>query len=100
MRGVRFGGAGLGSLKSSETVVAGEKRSTVPDYYMERGPMGSNNSEFVRVVEPYRHGIRMGSNYLYLDLHVTTTPPDEALEGIDPWAGGLAPEELDPDPGA
>ena len=54
------GGMGLGHLKSSETVVAGEKRTTVPDYYMERGPLGSNNSEFVRVVEPYRHGLRFG----------------------------------------
>lgn len=100
VRGVRFGGAGLGGLKSPETVVAGEKRTTVPDYYMERGPFGSDNSEFNRVVEPYRHGMKLGSNYLYLDLHVSTTPPDKALEGIDPWAGGLAPEELDPEPDA
>jgi prepilin-type N-terminal cleavage/methylation domain-containing protein/prepilin-type processing-associated H-X9-DG protein len=100
VKGVRFGGMGLGALKSPETVVAGEKRTTVPDYYMERGPAGSDNSEFNRVVEPFRHGVRLGSNYLYLDLHVSTTPPDEALEGIDPWAGGLPPGELDPDPGA
>ena len=71
--------------------VAGEKYSDERDYYMQ-------HADFGRVVDPYRHGTHLRSNYLYLDLHVSTTPPDEALEGIDPWAGGLPPEELDPDP--
>ena len=42
-------------------------------------------SEFNRVVEQYRHGVRLGSNYLYHDGHVGTLLPREALTGIDPW---------------
>src|SRR2546429_208766 len=42
-------------------------------------------TEFNRVVEQYRHGVRLGSNYLYHDGHVGTLLPREALTGIDPW---------------
>jgi prepilin-type processing-associated H-X9-DG protein len=73
-----------GRLTTSEIVVMGEKVSSEVDYYMAAG-------DFDRIVEPYRHGPRLGSNYLYLDGHVTIVPPNEALPGIDPWAGGLAP---------
>ena len=45
----------------------------------------SNVSEFDRVVEKYRHGVRLGSNYLYHDGHVDTKLPREALTGIDLW---------------
>ena len=75
---VRYSTTRVGGLTSSEIVVMGEKFSTVADYYMERG-------DFFRVVDPYRHGVHYGSNYLYLDMHVSTTPPDEARSGTDPW---------------
>jgi prepilin-type N-terminal cleavage/methylation domain-containing protein len=75
---VRYSATHVGGLTSSEIVVMGEKVSTVEDYYMERG-------DFFRVVDPYRHGAAYGSNYLYLDMHVSTTPPDEARSGVDPW---------------
>lgn len=75
---VRYSTTHVGGLTSSEIVVMGEKFSTVADYYMEQG-------DFNRVVDPYRHGVHYGSNYLYLDLHVSTTPPDEARAGTDPW---------------
>jgi prepilin-type N-terminal cleavage/methylation domain-containing protein len=75
---VRYSVTHVGGLTSSEIVVMGEKASTVEDYYMERG-------DFFRVVDPYRHGAAYGSNYLYLDMHVSTTPPDEARSGVDPW---------------
>ena len=65
----------------SEVVLMGEKRTTEPDYYMEADP----DSEFDRVVEPYRHGIRLGSNYLYLDLHVDTVPPKAIKDAMDAW---------------
>jgi prepilin-type N-terminal cleavage/methylation domain-containing protein len=65
----------------SEVVLMGEKRSSEPDYYMEADP----DSEFDRVVEPYRHGIRLGSNYLYLDLHVDTVPPKAIKDSMDAW---------------
>ncbi|MDB5333042.1 MAG: hypothetical protein JWP03_4193 [Phycisphaerales bacterium] len=60
----------------------GEKVSTSDDYYMENtGP----SSDFDSIVEPYRHGINLGSNYLYLDTHVSAQPP-VAVDGLlDPW---------------
>ena len=73
-----------GELTSSEIIVAGEKVSTKSDYYMEQ-------KEFYQVVEPYRHGKAYGSNYLYLDMHVSTTPPADALAGTDPWDPPLPP---------
>jgi prepilin-type processing-associated H-X9-DG protein len=70
----------------AQVVLMGEKHTTVTDYYMEYG-------DFPRVVEPYRHGQFLGSNYLMLDLHVETELPNAALLGLDPWdfAAGLTP---------
>ena len=75
---IRFGSKNFGGLTNSEVVVAGEKRTTIRDYYMEL-------NDFDRVVEPYRHGVANGSNYLKFDGHVETTLPREALTGLDPW---------------
>lgn len=72
----------FGGLTAPEVIVAGEKVTNEPDYYMEKGV---NNSEFDRVAEKFRHGARLGSNYLYFDGHVDTRLPNEALTGIDPW---------------
>jgi type II secretory pathway pseudopilin PulG len=69
---------GLGGVYNTQVVVMGEKVTDQPDYYMEI-------DDFQRVVEPYRHGISYGSNYLYLDMHVSTDPPNEAEAGTDPW---------------
>jgi prepilin-type N-terminal cleavage/methylation domain-containing protein len=75
---IRYGSKNFGGLTSSEVVVAGEKVTTERDYYMER-------SDFGRVVEKYRHGVKGGSNYLHHDGHVDTKLPREALTGLDPW---------------
>ena len=97
-RGVRFGRSRVGQLDSTQVVVMGEKVSSQGDYYMSRGN-GFEPSEFFRVVEPYRHGAKLGSNYLYLDMHVSTTPPNEAIQGIDPWDAGLGnPQPPQPGP--
>ena len=66
---------------TSEVVIMGEKRTTTGDYYMERGDFDPPKE----IVEKYRHGIRLGSNYLYLDMHVDTVPPKEAQDALDPW---------------
>jgi len=65
----------------SEVVLMGEKRNDQPDYYMEADP----DSEFDRVVEPYKHGLKLGSNYLYLDSHVDTVAPKVILDSLDSW---------------
>jgi prepilin-type N-terminal cleavage/methylation domain-containing protein/prepilin-type processing-associated H-X9-DG protein len=68
---------------SSEVIIMGEKRTSEPDYYMEINK--NNDTEFDRVVEPYRHGIKLGSNYLYLDGHVDVTPPQAVKDALDTW---------------
>ena len=78
-----WGTQGLGGLYNSQVVIMGEKVSDQQDYYMEM-------EDFNRVVEPYRHGVAYGSNYLYLDLHVTTDAPDAAQTGLDPWDPPIA----------
>jgi prepilin-type N-terminal cleavage/methylation domain-containing protein len=68
----------FGNLSPSQVVVMGEKQTIVRDYYMEE-------DDFNRTVELYRHGIVLGSNYLYFDEHVAAVPPAEAASGMDPW---------------
>jgi len=75
---IRLGSKNFGGLTSSEVIVMGEKQTTERDYYMEL-------NDFNRVVEKYRHGIKLGSNYLYHDGHVGTVLPRDALTGLDPW---------------
>jgi prepilin-type processing-associated H-X9-DG protein len=77
-RSIRAGSRDFGGLTVSEVIVAGEKYSSERDYYMQ-------NLDYGRVVEQYRHGATLGSNYLYLDCHVGTVLPRDALAGLDPW---------------
>jgi hypothetical protein len=81
-KGIKGGSHNFGGLKPSQVVVAGEKVTEQRDYYMEGS---SNISEFDRVVEKYRHGAKLGSNYLHHDWHVDTEMPADALAGIDQW---------------
>src|SRR4051794_39925687 len=76
----------FGGLTATEVIIAGEKVTTERDYHMEAGADPDNpNSDFNRVVEKYRHGPKLGSNYLYFDGHVGTVLPDAAKTGMDPW---------------
>jgi prepilin-type N-terminal cleavage/methylation domain-containing protein/prepilin-type processing-associated H-X9-DG protein len=68
----------LAGIPSTEVVVMGEKRSDRIDYYMTVG-------EYDDRVDPYRHGTRLGSNYLFLDLHVGMLKRKESMLAIDPW---------------
>jgi len=36
-------------------------------------------------VEPWRHGIKLGSNYLFMDWHVEHQTQNESIAGVDPW---------------
>lgn len=65
-------------LKSPETVVMGEKKGPIRDYYME-------NTDFERVVDEYRHGVNRGANYLFMDGHVDLFKGKEVINGMDPW---------------
>ncbi|MCS7033889.1 MAG: prepilin-type N-terminal cleavage/methylation domain-containing protein [Phycisphaerae bacterium] len=87
--GIKAGSRRFGKLTNTEVVVAGEKVTTEADYHMER-------FDFDRVVEKYRHGPRLGSNYLFMDGHVDTTLPDRAKTGLDPWDPVPDPEPTPP----
>jgi prepilin-type N-terminal cleavage/methylation domain-containing protein/prepilin-type processing-associated H-X9-DG protein len=108
---VKFSTRRAGGKETTQIITAGEKRSIVRDYHMERGFQKPSpdpvtglqyDTEFDRVVEPYRHGITLGSNYLFLDGHVDTRMPKPALEGVDPWTVALPAYEdpsTQPSPG-
>jgi prepilin-type N-terminal cleavage/methylation domain-containing protein/prepilin-type processing-associated H-X9-DG protein len=67
----------------SDAILMGEKTSTAGDYYMEYGDYRNG------IVDPIQHGLRFGSNYLMLDLHVETKLYDGTLDEIlDPWDFG------------
>lgn len=63
---------------SSEMIVMGEKKTQRDDYYM-------NENDYPSRIEFYRHGLRLGSNYLFLDWHVGLLPEKLGLQGINPW---------------
>ena len=50
---IRYSSKPPNGMTPSDLVVMGEKSTAVYDYYMERG-------DFDRVVEPYRHGLKLG----------------------------------------
>jgi prepilin-type processing-associated H-X9-DG protein len=68
----------LGGRPNTEVIWMGEKKSDFDDYYM-------NEHDFPSRVEFYRHGLKLGSNYLFLDGHVGSQPKTNALTGMDPW---------------
>ncbi|MGE5610598.1 MAG: type II secretion system protein [Bacillota bacterium] len=67
-------------MDPARIIVAGEKKSNKADYHMDLG-------QFLRddLVEQYRHGTNVGSNYLYLDGHVAASMPMQAVLDIEPW---------------
>jgi prepilin-type N-terminal cleavage/methylation domain-containing protein len=70
----------------STVVVLGEKRSSKDDYYMEQGDIPTDPTLWSQShVEPYRHGAKLGSNYLYKDWHVQNTPPSALSDEVDAW---------------
>lgn len=55
-------------------------------------------TDYYTRVNPWMHGLRLGSNYLFLDMHVKTKTEQQALAGIDPW-GFPDPSGTNPMPG-
>lgn len=89
MEGIKYSSRIGGGLGPADVIVMGEKKSSELDYYMnirERdGGIATGDTDFPRVVEQFRHGPRLGSNYLHLDWSVRTRHPKDAIRGIDPW---------------
>ena len=80
-------------------ILMGEKKPTFPDYYMETKKNSPTQSEFWDRVEKYRHGLQLGSNYLFLDGHVGSAMPADAEKGwADPWDPGETPPPGETEP--
>lgn len=82
-RDIRVGSKDLGGLTSAEFIVMGEKKTEYDDYFSGIGPAHKDQSVTV-LYEAYRHGISVGSNYLFLDWHVEAKLPRHT-RGINPW---------------
>jgi len=78
----------------SRIILMGEKVTSQTDCYMNVHTNGG--TDFDRVVEKYRHGIKLGSNYLYLDMHVDMVGPNDAYNGLDPWDPGINTTQASP----
>lgn len=83
VKGVKFGSK-IPGKGASDIVVIGEKVWSYDDYYMNFSTMQRVNDYYTRI-DPWKHGQRFGSNYLFLDMHVNTLPEKHALSGVDPW---------------
>jgi prepilin-type processing-associated H-X9-DG protein len=76
---------------NSEIVLMGEKVFNARDYYMETGDFDPQPKYPSGKVDQYKHGIKLGANYLYLDGHVDISPPKAIENSLDPWdPGGTA----------
>ena len=81
---IKMGDKDLGGLTSSEFIVMGEKKTHEADYYGGAGP-DFHDPAVVVIYEGYRHGLKVGSNYLFLDWHGEARLPNQT-RGIDPWS--------------
>jgi prepilin-type N-terminal cleavage/methylation domain-containing protein/prepilin-type processing-associated H-X9-DG protein len=68
-----------GVSSSSEIILAGEKYSVARDYFFEV------HKSFNLVLDPYRHGTSLLSNYLFVDGHVSPQTREQAQEEFNPW---------------
>jgi prepilin-type processing-associated H-X9-DG protein len=75
---IRVGQKRFGGLTAPEVILAGEKRTLERDYFLQ-------TKDFDRLVERYRHGLRAGTNFLFLDGHVDAVAPRQLMPGVDPW---------------
>ena len=82
---IKFGSR-VPNRSPSDVIVMGEKTWDYPDYYMNSGFFRRVGTDYFTRVNPWMHGLRLGSNYLFLDLHVETKTESEALAGVDPWS--------------
>ncbi|HEY1684923.1 MAG TPA: type II secretion system protein [Tepidisphaeraceae bacterium] len=81
-------------ITTSRVVVMGEKKTLSTNYYVE---ILSGNSTYEEQVDLYRHGKTIGSNYLYLDLHVDSNGPTTTAYGADPWDFPYSPTTMQAD---
>jgi prepilin-type N-terminal cleavage/methylation domain-containing protein/prepilin-type processing-associated H-X9-DG protein len=84
---MKFGSKPPNGVSSSDIILMGEKTSDQPDYYMNEAGNGLSDYQAGKV-ELYRHGVNLGSNYLYFDLHVGPfrfRSAQQLSDADDPW---------------
>lgn len=72
----------------SDVVLMGEKVSVWGDYYMNVSDVNGVVNDYAQgKVDEFRHGLKIGSNYLMLDMHVEAEiiTPNNAGNWLDPW---------------
>ena len=75
-------GSQLNWWPQSDVVLAGEKLITKQDYFMEK-------SDFEILIDFQKHGLQYGSNYLFMDGHVSSElSRADAKIAADPWDFG------------
>jgi prepilin-type N-terminal cleavage/methylation domain-containing protein len=73
------------SIPAAQIVLMGEKPNDSRDYYVQRIPVyDSDISDYAQSVDEHHHGIRRGSNLLFLDLHVDNFVRKGAFVA-EPW---------------
>jgi prepilin-type processing-associated H-X9-DG protein len=85
--GMKFGSKPPRGLSSSDIILMGEKVTSENDFYMNELSNGKSDYDAGKV-EKYRHGLRLGSNYLFMDLHVGSfkyTSAKQMAANADPW---------------
>ena len=83
---------------ASQIVLMGEKPEVITDYYVQRIPtFDSEYSDYSTRVDEHHHGIKRGSNLLFMDVHVGNelrkgkfevqpwTDPSQPRPACDPW---------------
>ena len=86
-KGVKLG-TKIPGRSHSDVILMGEKRSESGDYYVDPpgDPGGAPpEGDFESRVDLYKHGLRHGSNYLFLDGHAGSYAAKLAISGLDPW---------------
>ena len=79
---IRFhsGGEALAGRKPGDVILMGEKRAEANNYFI------GDDNDYDYAADEFKHGLRLGSNYLFLDLHVAPLPPKENVRhAYDPW---------------
>jgi prepilin-type N-terminal cleavage/methylation domain-containing protein/prepilin-type processing-associated H-X9-DG protein len=74
--------------KPGDVILMGEKRASTNNYFI------GDANDYAYAAEPYKHGAQVGSNYLFLDLHVGTLEAKNAPAAYDPWSSQIVGEEI------
>ena len=84
-RGIRYSTRPPNGRTPADVILAGEKPLNETDYYLQAYPDGT--TDYKTAVDEHHHGVRRGSNALYLDLHAgpVVLPPKLDPSALDPW---------------